>query len=878
MAIELKRTSPTVTRTVDTGDGPTSSVPVFPEGTIKNVDGAMYAKWYIPQLVDDNKIRLFRNSDQRGVSVVESAKSFNIHSNFDVPDTGDLSIVNRLTSNKLANIFTQTTPAQQSIYVWFDWANGSIRKQLNLSYSDASTDIKYFSQYKKHLYVLVEILSTWYVHYYFLDNFPNKSTVPTPTYTLTVTTDKADILAGENYLYLYTESGGNPVIELRPHGDIVVDDTWTNPLLGDALNQYPVHMMEIDDLDIYLRQLPSTLFRITNGTSVLQSNDLDADTGDFRIMNYKEIYLETGSKLITPYESYSHVDKWYKQGGIAEVGFNVGHVMYHMADYLEIPQGFIDNNDVLNVEVDGLKLDSEYTGQGVVELLRTALFLDYRDDGILSPLSRTNALDRVVNFDINYAGCYVANQPQYQDSKNVEYQKESEIPNAVTITYAATESDYIERSQNIFKDAGGSKRFLNLELRNFAFTDDQAIQICDKTMAVAELERIDKMVITNFLYFLAQAGDFFLFSDETDYYRIANLTLNPFPPIINLQLKLDDVSIYDSEVNGSPGDAQTIEVPLFPDFVLLDLPLLQDDTFVDDYGYYLASEQIGDDYPEANLWKNITGSWEEEIDLQEASAIGQTETLLPDHTWKLVDYVNTLRIKLNDSTKSLTSCTDAEFYDHTTNLLAIYNDSGIEIIKFQNSSEVVSGTYDIDTFIRGYLGTENATGLHTRADNVIVLDNLIRTVTPVDEDGDYIAIPDETVFPKADPDDEIYELTQNFNNTQRLLQPYSVVDLDAEKDGNDIIISGINRGRYGNDAWHLFIDLLETDTSINQIDIYNDTDNVVRTIESEGLPVTYTEAQQVSDFGSVQTDIKIAVYQSGRDELRGVAAELEKSF
>ena len=85
------------------------------------------------------------------------------------------------------------------------------------------------------------------------------------------------------------------------------------------------------------------------------------------------------------------------------------------------------------------------------------------------------------------------------------------------------------------------------------------------------------------------------------------------------------------------------------------------------------------------------------------------------------------------------------------------------------------------------------------------------------------------------------------------------VEGEWETDG-DIVISWVRRSRsdYGWNSGD--VPLLE-ETEDYEIDIY-DGASVVRTIEvDDATSVTYTAAQQTSDFGGLQTSLTLIVYQ-----------------
>jgi hypothetical protein len=114
-------------------------------------------------------------------------------------------------------------------------------------------------------------------------------------------------------------------------------------------------------------------------------------------------------------------------------------------------------------------------------------------------------------------------------------------------------------------------------------------------------------------------------------------------------------------------------------------------------------------------------------------------------------------------------------------------------------------------------------------------------------------------------------LTQLFTNTGVSLKPLSPVQIGGGRDtAGNLTIKWVRRGRL-NAGWNNFIDVpLGETTESYSIDIMSGT-TVIRTLTSITPTVTYSAANQVTDFGSTQSEILINIYQISSTVGRGFA-------
>ena len=89
--------------------------------------------------------------------------------------------------------------------------------------------------------------------------------------------------------------------------------------------------------------------------------------------------------------------------------------------------------------------------------------------------------------------------------------------------------------------------------------------------------------------------------------------------------------------------------------------------------------------------------------------------------------------------------------------------------------------------------------------------------------------------------------------------------------GGDLNISWIRRTRYSGE-WRDLVDVpLNEASEVYEVDILDGAGQVVRTLSSTSASITYTAADQTTDFGAPQSTLDIAVYQVSAAVGRGFA-------
>jgi hypothetical protein len=880
--MELSITSPLIELELDIADGATATKLLWP-GAVSSVAGGLRAKWFAAQITADNRLTLHKLVDLKGKVIEKSKKNFPVF--FDLTKTGDLEYCSRVYADKVCNIFKQTTPAAQWVYLEFDWAKGNITKQLNLNNPDDGSDIIYFTKKKHHLYYLVQdSADDLWLYYLNLKLFANKATILNPTWRLQVITDKTDMLAGKNNFYLYTESGGDPVIKVYSLGSIVVNQVWTDPLLGDTYKQYPVSLHEVDDLELYLRKRDTDLFKINQGVSVQLNNDMEDDAdGIFALQNYGKILIEGINHLSDPGQSDSQNDAWYVDQLLPAQTTTLDLIITRLCNEIGIQNDQIDVSELEEIEVDGYKIESKQSVLTLLQFLRTAYFFDILKEEGIYKFKRRGDTPTVLNKD--WFGAYIG-QYQFSDVSNKERAADTQIPSRITVQFKNKAIDYKINQQTINREQIENESELVLDLTALALSSTHARKIADATLSVAISERTKLILRTPFYYFELEPGDFISITwDENliQTYRIVSQTYNPYG-LIEFQCVLDDAENYASVMAGiEDGDnEQGLEYAAGSQLALLDIPLLSPSDDIDTGFYYGVGAQDTGDWPGAHVYNSQDSgvTWNKLLLSYNETIIGFAVTTLNTGPIAVIDYANSVTVQLFNTDKVLESVTKDEMLAGANRFYLageIFHAQDVEVV------DGFEGRYTLSTLLRGTLGTEHAVGTHDEGDRFVVLDDTVTKLTYPSLPGvqDYIAVNIGSVFPPTNPDDleSILEDMQVFQPTGVVLKPWSPAFFDATKKGNgDIDFTWIRRTRHSGNTWTAYMSVpLNEDEEQYEIDVY-DGDTVTRTLTSTQQDKTYSEAQQIEDFGSGITEVKAIVYQISAAVGRGYGTLLEKTF
>jgi hypothetical protein len=250
-------------------------------------------------------------------------------------------------------------------------------------------------------------------------------------------------------------------------------------------------------------------------------------------------------------------------------------------------------------------------------------------------------------------------------------------------------------------------------------------------------------------------------------------------------------------------------------------------------------------------------------------AIGATLDALPAGPTARWDRANSVRVKLYGG--ALASISDARVLEGG-NAAAVQNADGAwEILQFANAELVDGQTWLLSRLLRGQAGSEFAMAGPLPAGAMFVV--LGAHMAPIAAGLDTLDRPMQlriVATGRNHDDPAAVALTVTPGNTALL--PLSPVHVAAVRAGDGIHISWIRRTRIDGDSWGVEAPLGE-ESEAYVVEILSG-GVVVRTIACTSPQALYAAADELADFGAVQTSVHVRVAQLSSTVGAGHAAEV----
>jgi len=300
---------------------------------------------------------------------------------------------------------------------------------------------------------------------------------------------------------------------------------------------------------------------------------------------------------------------------------------------------------------------------------------------------------------------------------------------------------------------------------------------------------------------------------------------------------------------------------------LMDIALLRD---IDEGTGSYTGASGPDQWPGCIVVKSPDGSEYNQFtafDASQNAVSGAATTVLADGPVTIFDEGNSVTVFLTNDTDALVSVTELQVLNESNPALL-----GNEIIQFKTAVDNGDGTWTLSGLLRGRRGSEAETSTHVIGDRFVLLNSatIRRTLANSSEIGLLRFFKAVTFGMSIDDVPAI-----GFSLVSVGQKPYSVVFPVITRNGaNDIIITWIRRTRVDGE-WRDLVDVsLSETTESYEVDILDATGgNFKRKLTSTSETVTYTIADQTTDFGGARDPVHIEIYQISSVVGRGFKTE-----
>lgn len=455
-------------------------------------------------------------------------------------------------------------------------------------------------------------------------------------------------------------------------------------------------------------------------------------------------------------------------------------------------------------------------------------------------------------------------------------QKETELPQSVKAQFIDEENSYQAGGATGIKLVGGAKNVVSYSWP-IVLDQDYVRALVDIILQESWVGREKGEVVLPLSYIRLDPSDgaFFIKDDRGYYFQITKVTRGT-----NLRVELSGMEpgLYPT-VSHDPGRPPSLpgqQVPTFGKSLVYfaDLPLL---TGQEDRPW--APRLIGYQKPfpsSITVYRDI-GTLELYGMLTKPGALGKLNSDFYSNRPWCWDRANQLIIDFSDTSATLQSATELEVFAGA-NAVAVQNsDGGWEVVQFVTAELTAPGRYKLTQLLRGQLGTEGEMRDPVAAGSpAFLIDTSAMAVLKLPQSQARYEYTYRYGAAELPTDSELYK-EETFQFASVGLQPYAPTRLFVKKvvaDG-EVLITWERRTRFGGDDWEPEFVPLNEEFELYDLEIYEDGTyaTLVRAEELSTTQYTYTAADQIADFGSVQSQFSIRLYQKSASVGRGRKAQ-----
>jgi hypothetical protein len=477
--------------------------------------------------------------------------------------------------------------------------------------------------------------------------------------------------------------------------------------------------------------------------------------------------------------------------------------------------------------------------------------------------------------DIAFRETGIAEGQPGQPFTGLKRENEIEQPAQVIAGYTNIAADYEPGAEPSDRLVTPSSEVRQLSLTNVVLTPEEAKGRAITWARDARSSSHTGSLSVSDAYAKVDCADVHTVTDhEGTQWRVRVLRTNDSGGVRTFEVCMDDANAIVEEGVTSNNYTPSVTVSAKGDttLVVMDLPLLRDAD--DTTGEYVATKIEGGAGTAARVFKSADGtSYGSVVTVTDEAVIGESADALGDWTGgDTFDERNSVTVDLGDGTLS-SSTRDAILADSTVNAFALGADGRWEVGQFRTATLVSPGVYKLTGFLRGRKGTEWATGTHEAGDTFVRLSTSgVRRVSLTNEELGLQRYWKGVTIGMA--------LSSATAQTQTPMgvskKPRSPVDLRVSTDSSgDKALTWKRRTRLTDrfvGALGSSVPLGEASESY-QVRIYADGTfaSLVATYDSTAQSLSYTAAQQATDFGVEQATIYWGVCQ--RSETVGLGYE-----
>jgi hypothetical protein len=427
-----------------------------------------------------------------------------------------------------------------------------------------------------------------------------------------------------------------------------------------------------------------------------------------------------------------------------------------------------------------------------------------------------------------------------------------DLPKTITVKYNSYDLDYntFTQQSELFPYTTGQDVTIEVPL---TLSNEKAKVVAELALVNAHLERQTYTFTTTYRHIDLEPGD--VFTTPMGLLRTTKIqeTNEGLVEVTAVEAG-GELAVEGSGMNAvSPPVSSNKPIVIgYSQGLFIDPPVMSaSDTGVRIYCAVHGYDAVG--WPGAQAWMSDDNGATYSVlaSTSQESTVGMVASPVANRDYHVWDETTTISVTLK--TNTLGSVSEISVLNGTNWALI-----GNEVIGFKNAVLTGPKTYTLSGLLRGRQGTEQFTGTHAVNELFVLLDGNVLKISLANADKSktrkYKVVTNGSSLDKVDAVD-----VQAFSNNTR---QWTVYGQKALKIGADYQFSWHERSRYDNKLRDYAVSPRDSDWGGALVVIY-DTDGITikKSYPSTSGIYTYTEAQQITDFGSAQATIKAAIAQ-----------------
>ncbi len=660
--------------------------------------------------------------------------------------------------------------------------------------------------------------------------------------------------ASENYVFLVDDtlsSTTSTTVYKVNRNDLTTAATYTQSVRGvQAL------ICVISDTEFYTLSDVGHIYRWINGVAT--------DTGLYfsgtRYINARLLVVSpTLAYVIDDTGGYSIHACWLKSQGSLVPLADILLSECNKTGLLTAPD--IDVTDIAD-DVRGYKIQNVSAPRSAIEPLQAAWPFDVIPHGYKIKFVRRGK-SSVVSISDDSLGC-VSGNTDHGVRVTSSREMDSQLPRRLQVTY-------LDVSREYDANTGPGAERLNTDAVNFeqidlavVMTATEAAQAEEVLLYMRWLDRYDVSFVLPPAYINLESADVITVVSQNESRELRLTALNYLPDgRIECQAKLNNAATYSSSAVAQEGlvTGQTLAISGPSKVALLDIPCI-DATYMNEPGVLAGMSGYSSGWKGGTLvrsadngqtWDSIRGFSTPQM------TSGIAVTALGTGVTHIVDAGSTLNVRLDQG--ALYSVSELAMFNGA-NHFAVGAHGRWEIIAAKMAVLESDGSYTLSGMMRGRFGTEWAMSLHQYNDEVVLLDSAaLRMVTMGVSDINMSRLWRGVTYGKTIDSASDIPLTYTGVNLECLSPVY--MNGHRTFSTKDWTVSATMRSRLPVEPFSGLATPSGESVESYELEIWDSGSfaTLKRTISGLSSPsASYTNAQQVADFGVIQDTLHVRWY------------------